>query len=150
MDCIGRIRGAYLVIIKNRVSSGLNDMIIPPAQSKFCMKVPRTMLASTTIFRVENIYHNFVRLACKRKQMGNVEQNGQVVGMVSLAPVLSHVKLISTLTEAKIVAVISAWITGFGTEDQRWVQEDCHKVLRNCCIMLPCKFKSMVLGIFGE
>ena len=107
--CIGGIQGAYLVIIENCISSGLNNMIIPPVQREICMKVPWIFPALTSaIFRKEDRYQNVFRHACERKQMGDVEQNGQVFGMVSLAPVLSHVKLISTLTEAKIVAVISA------------------------------------------
>jgi len=40
--------------------------------------------------------------------MGDVEQNGQVLGMVSLFLVIGHVTFISTLTEAKIMALISA------------------------------------------
>jgi len=57
---------------------------------------------------MKNISHKYIRLACERKHMGNVEQNRQVVGMGLPFPVTGHVKVISTLTEAKIMALISA------------------------------------------
>jgi len=108
VHCIDETWGVYLVIIENYVSSGLNDMVIPPVQSKSCMKVLRTVPGPSTIFRMENISHNFFRLARVRKQMGDVEQKRQVLGMLLLLLVLSHVKLVSTLTEAKPMTLISA------------------------------------------
>jgi len=114
------------------------------------MKVPWTTPAPTTIFPTENIFQNFIRLARERKQMSDVEQNRQGLGVFSLFLVLGHVKLISTLTEAKIMGLINALITAFETEDLQLLQEVTHEVLSNCCVMLPFKFKSMVLGMLGE
>ena len=105
---IGETQGAYLIIIKNCISSGLYDMIIPPVQSEICVKVPWIFEAFGTIFWKEDMVQNVFRVACERKQMGNVEQNREVLRMVLLFLVLRHVKLISTLTEAKIMALISA------------------------------------------
>ena len=106
-DCIGGIRDAYLVIVEDCVSSGLHNMIIPPVQRKICMKVHRTV-PSTTISRMKNISHNFIRLACEREHMGNVEPSQQDVGMGFLFAILRHLKFVSTLTEAKIMALVSA------------------------------------------
>jgi len=148
--CVDKTWGAaYLIIIENCVSSGLNYMIIPPVQTKICMKVLRTVLAPTTIFCMENISHNSFRLACERKHMRDVEQSQQGFGMVSLFPVLDQVKLVSTLTEAKKTPLVSAWITGFKKEDLRWVQEYL-RVLSNFCVLLPRKFETLVLGMPGE
>jgi len=95
----------YLVIIESGVSSGLNDMIIPPIQSEICMKVTSPVFIT---FWKEDIFQNEFRHACERKQMGDVEQKRQGLGMVSLFLVLGHMELISTLTEAKIMGLIIA------------------------------------------
>ena len=71
------------------------------------MKVPRTCPALSMTFGKEDISQKFFRLAGKRKHMGDVEQNQHVLGVLLLYLVLDHVKIISTLTGAKKMALIS-------------------------------------------
>jgi len=58
------------------------------------MKVPGT--PANTCFWMEDIFPNSFMLARARKHMGEVEQNRQLLGMVSLFLVVGHVKLISS------------------------------------------------------
>jgi len=48
--------------------------------------------------------------------MGNVEQNQQRLEMISLFPVSDQLKPINSVTEANIMALISAVITEFETK----------------------------------
>jgi len=106
--CTSEKRGAYIIVIENCVPSGLYDMIIPPIQRKICMEVPWISPDLSTIFEKEDISQNVFRLERLRKHMRDVEQNRQVLRMVPLFPVFGHVKLIRTLTEAKIMTSLSA------------------------------------------
>jgi len=69
------ILGTHLVVIKNCVSSRLDDMVIPPIQNIVCMKVPWMFPGPGHMFGKEDTSHNVFRLTSKRKHMSNAEQS---------------------------------------------------------------------------